>query len=294
MRRFDFIIQSNNPPKSSNLWIKDNTLYYFNNGKWVALGSDNTEDIEALETIIREVIYNDSAAIDSLKEVEDFLKDVDNGETLIGIIKDLKQEIDSKIDNIDLSQYATKESVDTIGEAKGFKGLEIVYKEESVALEFNVPSLAHFDKNNTQSYSIKPVNNETAGIVTPSQWNSKANVDDLPNIEGKEVDDDILADKINSIIPCNDTVLIASTSKYYRFDEEVNTLDIKLPLINDITKPQSLIVYFRTGENPAITISSEDKEISYFSQYNIEQYTTYELNIMFNGLKWIVGYGIIN
>lgn len=89
MRRFEAIVQSNIAPKTSSLWIKDNKLYYFNNGDWKLIGSDTTE----IEAIIREVIYNDSNAIDSLKEIEKFLANIDNSESLISLLQDIKNEL---------------------------------------------------------------------------------------------------------------------------------------------------------------------------------------------------------
>lgn len=80
---------------------------------------------------------------------------------------------------------------------------------------------------------------------------------------------------------------------YYRFDEPVNTLNIKLPIVrNDINKLESSILFFTTGDTPAVTITSES-DIAYFSGYSIEPNTTYEINLMFNGTKWIMAYGIV-
>lgn len=87
--------------------------------------------------------------------------------------------------------------------------------------------------------------------------------------------------------------LTAQPNNYYRFDEVVDTLAITLPAVTDTEKTKNIIVNFTTGDTPAITIkSSDNKSISYFMGYGIGANTTYELNILFNGLKWIVGYGV--
>lgn len=97
-----------------------------------------------------------------------------------------------------------------------------------------------------------------------------------------------------SIVVSNETTLNVENNTYYRFDNEVNTLNIVLPTINRTLNIESLILNFTTGTTPAVTISSSDnKTIAYFDGYSIVANTTYELNIMYNGSKWIVAYGII-
>lgn len=97
---------------------------------------------------------------------------------------------------------------------------------------------------------------------------------------------------IVSVIPDINNLSI-SGGKYYRFDEPVNTLNIKLPTIgNNINRLENIVLFFTTGDNPAITFSA-DSDIAYFMGYSIEPNTTYEINLMFNRSKWIVSYGIV-
>lgn len=96
---------------------------------------------------------------------------------------------------------------------------------------------------------------------------------------------------IHPIEVATGTSLSPEVGKYYRFDEAVNNLDINLPNA-DSNNVSSLIVYFTTGDTPAININSSSP-IEYFAGFNIGMRSTYELNFMFNGSKWVVGYGII-
>lgn len=97
---------------------------------------------------------------------------------------------------------------------------------------------------------------------------------------------------IVAVLPNTDDLSI-NVGTYYRFDEPINTLNIKLPIVrNDINKLESSILLFTTGDTPAVTITS-NSNISYFSGYSIEPNTTYEINLMFNGAKWIVAYGVV-
>ena len=97
---------------------------------------------------------------------------------------------------------------------------------------------------------------------------------------------------IPTIIPSSGETLDVEVGKYYRFDEEVNILIVNLPIIEDTTHIKVLQLVFTTGDAPAITLTS-DSDIAYFSGYYIEPNTTYEINLMFNGTKWIVAYGIV-
>lgn len=98
-------------------------------------------------------------------------------------------------------------------------------------------------------------------------------------------------DRVPVVVVSGETV-VAKVGKYYRFDERVNTLQVTLPNVEEINRLKSLVLSFTTGDSPAITISA-NSEIIYFSGYFIEPNTTYEINLMFNGTKWIVAYGII-
>lgn len=211
MKRIDFIVQSTTEPGINNLWIKDNLLYYYNNGKWTPLSSDVSSDIDKITEIIQTVIYNDSNAIDSLKEIESFLQGITDTETLTGLLRELKEALRTHM----------QESIEEL--------------KKDIDSEFNVP-----------------------------------------------------------IVQANGTTLSAISNKYYRFDEPIEELTITLPTIEDTTKVQSFVVFFTTGDTPAITITSESNEVAYLSGYSIVPNTTYELNIMFNGLKWIVAHGTIN
>jgi hypothetical protein len=55
-------------------------------------------------------------------------------------------------------------------------------------------------------------------------------------------------------------------------------------------------VFFTTSSStPTLTITpSSGDTVSYFSGYSIEANKTYELNIMYNGTKWIVAYAVID
>lgn len=97
MKKFENIVFSNTEPSTNSLWIKENILYFYSNGTWKPLGSDTTE----LEIAVRNIIYNDSEIIDSLQEIEEFLKGIDNGESLIALLKEIKDSIPNKISQLE-------------------------------------------------------------------------------------------------------------------------------------------------------------------------------------------------
>lgn len=97
------------------------------------------------------------------------------------------------------------------------------------------------------------------------------------------------------VISASGTTLSVSTGKYYRFDTAVNALTITLPAQTASNVAKAVIIYLTAGNDPDITITAADnKGVVYFDNYDISAGNTYELNCMFNGLKWVVGTSLIN
>ena len=110
---------------------------------------------------------------------------------------------------------------------------------------------------------------------------------------------DLYANKASEtgIVSCTTATLPATleVNKYYNITDSVSSMTLALPTITDNTKLSVIAVYFSTGSStPTVTISSAaSATISYFSGYSIEASKSYELNIMWNGTKWIVAYATI-
>lgn len=101
-------------------------------------------------------------------------------------------------------------------------------------------------------------------------------------------------EKAVDIVSVSGESLNAEVNRYYRFDSPVNTLAVTLPNIPEEENPRlkALVLSFTTGDAPQVTISG-NAEVDYFDGYSIDANKTYELNIMFNGVKWIVAYGVV-
>lgn len=101
----------------------------------------------------------------------------------------------------------------------------------------------------------------------------------------------------NAFIPDSTTVLepvteaVAALSplpgRYYRFDQDVETLAITLPDAMGETTAKTIVFSFTTGDTPAVTFSSESP-VKYFDGYGIEPVTTYEISALWNGAAWVV------
>lgn len=78
---------------------------------------------------------------------------------------------------------------------------------------------------------------------------------------------------------------------YNRIDFEVNSLDIELPEITDLTHVHSVIISLTTGANPAIGWIADS--FAFFDGYSIEPNTSYEFNCLFNGTKWIIAHAVV-
>lgn len=120
---------------------------------------------------------------------------------------------------------------------------------------------------------------------------------DLSNVIGEDASDDVFDDYKSTTIEKvsvadNSATINAKTGTYYTVTDVVDNLNITLPDIADKEHIKGISVMFTTGSTPAVSISSK-ADIAYFSGYLIEADTTYELNFMFNGEKWIVAYGVI-
>lgn len=100
-----------------------------------------------------------------------------------------------------------------------------------------------------------------------------------------------------AIVSCTTATLPAtlSTSTYYNITDAVSSVTLTLPTITDNSKVSIVAVYFTTSTGtPSVTIASASSQtIAYFSGYMIKASTSYELNIMWNGTKWIVAYAVV-
>lgn len=96
------------------------------------------------------------------------------------------------------------------------------------------------------------------------------------------------------IVGVSGGVVNVEPGRYYRFDDDVDSLVVNLPNVRSGESVSGIGLYFHTGASPAVTIAnSSEREISYYAGFSIEPNTTYELNCLFNGEKWIVAYGVV-
>lgn len=95
-------------------------------------------------------------------------------------------------------------------------------------------------------------------------------------------------------LPSSSTRLAVNT--YYNITSTVSSATLYLPAVSDSTHLSAIGVFFTTGSStPTLTITpSSGDTVSYFSGYAIEASKTYELNIIWNGTKWIVAYATID
>lgn len=112
-------------------------------------------------------------------------------------------------------------------------------------------------------------------------------------INTKENCIEIFAPQFNAFNPSKSLVITnlnAESGKYYRFDNPVNDLTVSLPRTTD-NEPflLSVVIYLPTGTAPQLIINAADnKPIIYFSGYEIEPNSTYEITAIFNGKQWII------
>lgn len=91
----------------------------------------------------------------------------------------------------------------------------------------------------------------------------------------------------SAIVTPDTDSLQAEAGKLYRFDKEVNTLAVTLPDMDGIEYAADIMLMFKTGDSPSVTISAE-QGVEYQQGFKIEAGKHYEVNALWNGAKWIV------
>ena len=100
-----------------------------------------------------------------------------------------------------------------------------------------------------------------------------------------------------ALVVCTTSTLPATLSPntYYNITDAVSTMTLHLPTVTDNNQVSVVAAYFTTNTGvPTVNITADSPAtISYFTGYSIEASKSYELNIMWNGTKWIVAYATI-
>jgi hypothetical protein len=102
---------------------------------------------------------------------------------------------------------------------------------------------------------------------------------------------------VSALVVCTTSTLPATLSPntYYNITDAVSTMTLHLPTVTDNSQVSVVAAYFTTNTGvPTVNITADSPAtVSYFTGYSIEASKSYELNIMWNGTKWIVAYATI-
>lgn len=112
----------------------------------------------------------------------------------------------------------------------------------------------------------------------------------IGNVYTKTEVDRIAGDKESKmaiVVTGISSTIQAEVGKCYTFSQRVDTLAISLPTPTENTHISNIMMYFKTGATPAVTITSEET-LLYQDGYEIDANTRYELNCLFNGNEWVV------
>ena len=108
---------------------------------------------------------------------------------------------------------------------------------------------------------------------------------------------DLEASKKVAIVSCTTSALpqTLSIDTLYNITNAVTTMTLNLPSVSNSTYASGMEVFFTTGSGtPSVTITPASGDtVAYFSGYQISASKSYELNIMWNGAKWVVAYAVI-
>lgn len=100
---------------------------------------------------------------------------------------------------------------------------------------------------------------------------------------------------VKVVLASQDTIE-AEPGTYYCFFEPCDKITVNLPSMRaGDCYSDPISVYLEIGESGSLSIESPEggNTIEYFSGYSIEPGKKYEINILWNGTKWVVAYGTI-
>lgn len=97
------------------------------------------------------------------------------------------------------------------------------------------------------------------------------------------------------IVAASGSTLTCDLNKMYVFSNSVTTLAITLPIIESTNIfAQTISIFLTTGASSSITFSGgSGVTVMYLNDFDLEDNTTYELNVLWNGSMWIVGHSSI-
>lgn len=101
--------------------------------------------------------------------------------------------------------------------------------------------------------------------------------------------------KSTEIVAASGSTLTCVVDKMYVFSSTVTTLAVTLPSIDSAnTFAQTISIFLTTGSSPSITFNGgSGVTIMYLNDFDLENSTTYEINVLWNGSMWIVGHSPI-
>lgn len=98
-----------------------------------------------------------------------------------------------------------------------------------------------------------------------------------------------LKDMRMHIVETSTTSLIAQVNTLYRFSSSVDTLNITLPAITDMTRTHEIEFLLFMGENPSVTFTvAGGYGVRVQKDLVLSSLGTYELNAMWTGAYWLV------
>lgn len=118
---------------------------------------------------------------------------------------------------------------------------------------------------------------------------------------------DTLSDRLNAMSESIDSLKVwiepvegwdasvrVNAGRYYRFEGEVNRLDVELASVLDDKSVCSVVLFMRMGTAPQVTFVAEEGGVCFQDGFSLEPNETYEVNALWNGAFWVVAAMKIN
>lgn len=219
-----------------------------------------------------------------------------------------KQEIDNKLDNKSdkattlggygiTDAYTKTETNAQIKEQTDY--IDNVIKDNELVISSALNDLETRKADKSELASLQSTLTEEIGAkASTEEMNSglSQKQDKLTAGEGITINDNTISCNVKSgmEISTNPTItggaVTVETGKYYIIDNVTTPLTVNLPSKGNVIKIEEIIMSINKGEGGTITFANSDsKDIYKMNNYDISANGMYELNIIYDGIKWVIG-----
>lgn len=232
--------------------------------------------IQTIETMLVEE-GDPTDAIDKWNEIIDFLKNIDNTDSLIGILVNYVQKSQ-------LADYTPTSTLNTL----------LAGKQDVINDLSDIRSGAAAGATAYQKPQGGIPSTDMSSAVQTSLGKADTALQQHQDVSGKEDVTTIVAPVNTTDVTLPITSLTCEIGTYYRLDIPVETLTVTLPAMTNVTTTKTVLIYLTGGTAPGVTFSAIDgKTVDIQKGFDIKADEGYEINCLYNGISWVITHVVI-